>query len=114
MLDERIGNLTVVMNNSNHVAQVKSQLTLLIRGMYSNPPSHGARIVNYVLNNPELYKEWYVISCIIIVIVYCLINVHLIIWLCITFFFVAGKKISKQCLHVLLRCVNFYVKHWNV
>lgn len=26
--------------------------------MYSNPPSHGARIVAYVLSNPELYAQW--------------------------------------------------------
>lgn len=26
--------------------------------MYSNPPSHGARIVSYVLNNAHLYEQW--------------------------------------------------------
>ncbi|XP_026686773.1 aspartate aminotransferase, cytoplasmic-like [Diaphorina citri] len=26
--------------------------------MYSNPPSHGARIVSLVLNNPRLYDQW--------------------------------------------------------
>jgi aspartate aminotransferase len=26
--------------------------------MYSNPPLYGARIVEMVLNNPELKKEW--------------------------------------------------------
>ena len=39
---------------------MKSQLTLIVRGMYSNPPNHGARIVSSVLNNPELYEQWYV------------------------------------------------------
>ncbi len=28
---------------------MKSQLTLLVRAMYSNPPAHGARVVNLVL-----------------------------------------------------------------
>ena len=28
---------------------MKSQITLLVRAMYSNPPAHGARIVNTVL-----------------------------------------------------------------
>ena len=28
---------------------MKSQLTLLVRAMYSNPPAHGARIVDVVL-----------------------------------------------------------------
>ena len=25
---------------------------------YSNPPAHGVRIVDCVLNNPELFEEW--------------------------------------------------------
>lgn len=58
LYNERVGNLTVVLNNPVDIPKVKSQITLLVRGMYSNPPSHGARIVNYVLNNPDLYQEW--------------------------------------------------------
>jgi len=58
LYNERVGNLTFVLNNPSYVPQVKSQVTLLIRGMYSNPPSHGARIVAYVLNNPRLYNQW--------------------------------------------------------
>lgn len=56
--DERIGNLTCVVKNPNVVKNVKSQLTLIVRGMYSNPPSHGARIIAYVLTNPRLFEEW--------------------------------------------------------
>lgn len=56
--DERIGNLTFVVGDQKMVAPIKSQVTLIIRGMYSNPPSHGARIVAGVLNDPELYEEW--------------------------------------------------------
>ncbi|KAK9880057.1 hypothetical protein WA026_008569 [Henosepilachna vigintioctopunctata] len=26
--------------------------------MYSNPPSHGARSIAYILNNPDLYEQW--------------------------------------------------------
>lgn len=59
-LDERVGNLSVVLNSSEYVPSVKSQFTLIIRGMYSNPPSHGARIVSYVLSNSDLYDQWYV------------------------------------------------------
>lgn len=58
LYNERVGNLTVVVNDLKTVAPVKSQITLLIRGMYSNPPNHGGRIVSTVLNNPELYAEW--------------------------------------------------------
>lgn len=46
------------MKEPQFMLNVKSQITLLIRGMYSNPPSHGARIVSYVLNNSELFAEW--------------------------------------------------------
>merc|ERR1712117_601773 len=58
LYNERPGNLTVVVNNKDVVPPVKSQLTLVARGMYSNPPAHGARIVEKVLNDPELYQEW--------------------------------------------------------
>ncbi|CAH1176032.1 unnamed protein product [Phaedon cochleariae] len=58
LYNERVGNLTVVLNNPDLIAPVKSQFTLVVRGMYSNPPSHGARIVAHVLNNPELYNQW--------------------------------------------------------
>ncbi|XP_017889466.1 probable aspartate aminotransferase, cytoplasmic [Ceratina calcarata] len=58
LYNERVGNLVVVMHDTKQLAQVKSQLTLIVRGMYSNPPNHGARIVATVLNNPDLYKEW--------------------------------------------------------
>lgn len=59
LYNERVGNMVVVMANTKELAQVKSQLTLIVRGMYSNPPNHGARIVATVLQNPDLYKQWY-------------------------------------------------------
>lgn len=58
LYNERVGNLTFVLNDPSYVARVKSQVTLVVRGMYSNPPSHGARIVAHVLNNPRLYDQW--------------------------------------------------------
>ena len=57
-VDERVGNLTFVTKNTEVIPKVKSQVTLLIRAMYSNPPSHGARIVTHVLNDPALYAQW--------------------------------------------------------
>lgn len=59
-LDERVGNLTFVHANTAEIPAVKSQVTLVVRGMYSNPPSHGARIVAAVLRNPQLYEQWLV------------------------------------------------------
>lgn len=35
-----------------------SQLKLIVRPMYSNPPKHGAFLVEHVLTSPSLYKEW--------------------------------------------------------
>ena len=58
LYNERAGNLTIVMGDQSNMANFKSQLTLVIRAMYSNPPAHGARIVDTVLSSPELYQEW--------------------------------------------------------
>ncbi|KZC11179.1 PREDICTED: probable aspartate aminotransferase, cytoplasmic [Dufourea novaeangliae] len=58
LYNERVGNLVVVLSDAKATAQAKSQLTLIVRGMYSNPPNHGARIVATVLRNPDLFKEW--------------------------------------------------------
>lgn len=58
MYNERAGNLTIVTRDSNNVERIKSQMTLIIRAMVSNPPSHGARIVDTVLADPKLYQEW--------------------------------------------------------
>ncbi|KAM3960109.1 glutamate oxaloacetate transaminase 1 [Aphomia sociella] len=58
LYNERVGNLTVVVSDASLVAALKSQLTWVVRGMYSNPPAHGARVVANVLGNPQLFDEW--------------------------------------------------------
>jgi len=58
LYNERAGNLTVVMKDQNNIVNFKSQMTLIIRAMYSNPPAHGSRIVDTVLSDPVLYQEW--------------------------------------------------------
>lgn len=55
---ERVGSFSVVCADADERARVDSQLKILIRPMYSNPPIHGAHIVSTVLNNPELKQEW--------------------------------------------------------
>lgn len=55
---ERIGAFTIVCSTAEENARVMSQLKIIIRPMYSNPPLHGARIVQTILNNPELHKLW--------------------------------------------------------
>uniref|UniRef100_A0A2H8U114 aspartate transaminase n=1 Tax=Melanaphis sacchari TaxID=742174 RepID=A0A2H8U114_9HEMI len=56
--DERAGNLTFVLNSVENIKAVKSQVTMIVRGMYSNPPNHGARTVSTILNNDEFKNEW--------------------------------------------------------
>jgi len=59
LYNERAGNLTCVLKNSGEqVDNFKSQMTLIIRAMYSNPPAHGGRIVDTVMKTPAMYQEW--------------------------------------------------------
>lgn len=37
---------------------MESQIKILVRPLYSNPPVHGARIASTILNDPQLYKQW--------------------------------------------------------
>jgi len=55
---ERVGAFSVVCNDAAEKARVDSQVKILIRPMYSNPPINGARLVSTVLNTPELKEEW--------------------------------------------------------
>jgi len=55
---ERIGALSVVADNAQQAKAIESQLKILIRPMYSNPPLHGARIVSKVLGDPSLRQLW--------------------------------------------------------
>jgi len=58
LYNERAGNLTVVVQDAGVIANVKSQITLIVRASYSNPPAHGARIVDLVLADDALFGEW--------------------------------------------------------
>jgi aspartate aminotransferase len=40
------------------VPNLLSQLTAVIRAMYSNPGGHGAKIVGKILRNPKLFRSW--------------------------------------------------------
>lgn len=55
---ERTGAFSLVCTDRDEAARVLSQLKILIRPMYSNPPIHGARIVSRVLSSPELRRAW--------------------------------------------------------
>jgi len=55
---ERIGALTFLTDNATQAENVESQLKILIRPMYSNPPITGARIVSTILSDPKLTALW--------------------------------------------------------
>lgn len=55
---ERVGLLSVVTKSPETAHCLGTQLKSLIRGNYSNPPSHGAQIVTTILENPSLQDEW--------------------------------------------------------
>jgi aromatic-amino-acid transaminase len=55
---ERVGALSVVAADSGEAARVLSNLKRMIRTNYSNPPSHGARLVASVLGSPGLRALW--------------------------------------------------------
>ena len=57
---ERVGALNVLCKSVEEAKAVESQLKILIRPMYSNPPIHGARIAHSVLTNDELRAQWLV------------------------------------------------------
>lgn len=58
MYGERVGAFSVVCADAEEAARVESQLKILIRPMYSNPPVAGARIATEVMGNPELRAQW--------------------------------------------------------
>merc|ERR1719424_2009140 len=55
---ERAGTFSITCGSTDAVTNVMSQLDVIIRNLYSNPPKHGANIVKIVLKNPELEQEW--------------------------------------------------------
>ena len=55
---ERVGALSVVCESKEEAARVLSQLKIVIRTNYSNPPTHGAQVVATVLTTPALRAQW--------------------------------------------------------
>ncbi|MBP7454309.1 MAG: aspartate/tyrosine/aromatic aminotransferase [Ottowia sp.] len=55
---ERVGALSVVCASKEETAKVLSQLKIMIRTNYSNPPIHGGSVVAMVLQDPALRAQW--------------------------------------------------------
>ena len=55
---ERVGAFSIVCDSPDEAKRVESQVKILVRPMYSNPPIHGARIAATILDDAALYKQW--------------------------------------------------------
>jgi len=55
---ERVGGLSIIAENRDEAARVLSQVKIIVRTNYSNPPTHGGKIVAAVLNSTELRQMW--------------------------------------------------------
>ncbi|KAL3500530.1 hypothetical protein ACH5RR_039623 [Cinchona calisaya] len=55
---ERVGALSIVCRAADVASRVESQLKLVIRPMYSNPPIHGASIVATILKDRNMFQDW--------------------------------------------------------
>lgn len=58
LYSERVGALTLVINDESRLKVISSHLKQIIRSIYSSPPAHGARIVGWILKDPVLKKRW--------------------------------------------------------
>lgn len=55
----RVGTFSVMCNDAEEKARVESQVKILARALWSNPPIQGARIVQTILDDPVLKPQWY-------------------------------------------------------
>ncbi len=55
---ERTGAIMLISRDSERADAAKSQLLSVIRGIYSMPPAHGGAIVDNILSDPALTKQW--------------------------------------------------------
>ena len=55
---ERVGALSILCADAAEAKRVLSQLKIVIRTNYSNPPTHGALLAATVLGDPELRAQW--------------------------------------------------------
>lgn len=58
LYSERAGTITAVGKNAEVAESLLSQIKRVIRTMYSNPPRHGASVVQTVLASEELRSVW--------------------------------------------------------
>lgn len=55
---ERVGALSIVCADAEEARRVLSQVKIVIRTNYSNPPTHGAQLAATVLSDADLRAQW--------------------------------------------------------
>lgn len=55
---DRVGVVAFLLAETAQTRATLSNLTQIVRGIYSMPPDHGAAVVAHVLNDPELRAQW--------------------------------------------------------
>eukprot|EP01092_Planopodium_desertum_P012115 TRINITY_DN5657_c0_g1_i4.p1 TRINITY_DN5657_c0_g1~~TRINITY_DN5657_c0_g1_i4.p1 ORF type:complete len:339 (-),score=86.06 TRINITY_DN5657_c0_g1_i4:28-1044(-) len=55
---ERVGAFTIIAKDKNEKEILDSQLKILIRPLYSNPPIYGSRLVSIILGDKQLTAQW--------------------------------------------------------
>eukprot|EP00184_Porphyridium_aerugineum_P001099 CAMPEP_0184708776 /NCGR_PEP_ID=MMETSP0313-20130426/37951_1 /TAXON_ID=2792 /ORGANISM="Porphyridium aerugineum, Strain SAG 1380-2" /LENGTH=438 /DNA_ID=CAMNT_0027170379 /DNA_START=32 /DNA_END=1348 /DNA_ORIENTATION=- len=58
LYSHRVGCLSLTTGSQEETNAVESQLKILARPMYSNPPIFGVRVVNEILSDPKQEKLW--------------------------------------------------------
>lgn len=59
LYNERVGAFTLVASDSETAETAFSQVKVIIRSNYSNPPAHGAKVVATVLSDAKLKAQWF-------------------------------------------------------
>jgi aspartate/tyrosine/aromatic aminotransferase len=55
---DRVGAISVMLENKAQRAAVQSQANTIVRTLYSMPPDHGAAVVSLILHSESLSTEW--------------------------------------------------------
>lgn len=58
LYSQRTAAFFLLLEDAEQKKAVHSQIRRIIRGLYSNPPSHGSWIVKEILTNPTLKEHW--------------------------------------------------------
>jgi aspartate aminotransferase, mitochondrial len=53
-----VGAFSIVCVDAEEKKRADSQVKILVRPLYSNPPVHGARIASEILNDSALNQQW--------------------------------------------------------